>query len=224
MAHIVVTGASRGIGLEIVRELLSNGHHVLTLSRTECPLQSPGLSSLRTMIFDLAIDDCTLVVDAIKDWERVDAVIHNAGAFLNKPFNETSAEEFQAVYAANVFGVANLTRCLLPKLASGSHVVGISSMGGIQGSAKFPGLSAYSSSKGALITLFELLAEEFKADGICFNTLALGAVNTEMLAKAFPGFKASVSASQMGAYIADFALSGHRLFNGKVLQVSNSTP
>ena len=224
MAHIVVTGASRGIGLEIVRKLLIDGHSVLALSRTECPLQSTKVPSLRKMIFDLASGDCNLVASAIKDWEGVDAIIHNAGAFLNKPFADTSKEEFQAIYAANVFGVANLTRCLLPKLGKGSHVVGISSMGGIQGSAKFPGLSAYSSSKGALITLFELLAEEFKAAEICFNTLALGAVNTEMLAEAFPGFEASVSAAQMGGYIADFALTGHRLFNGKVLQVSNSTP
>ena len=103
-------------------------------------------------------------------------------------------------------------------------MVGISSMGEIQGSSKFPGLAAYSSSKGALITLFELLAEEFKERGLSFNTLALGAVQTEMLEQAFPGYRASVTPGQMGAYVADFVLTGHELFNGKVLQVSNSTP
>ena len=97
-------------------------------------------------------------------------------------------------------------------------------MGGVQGSAKFAGLAAYSSSKGALITLMELLAEEYKEKGISFNALALGAVQTEMLQEAFPGYRASVSAERMGQYIAEFALSGHELYNGKVLQVSNSTP
>jgi len=129
-----------------------------------------------------------------------------------------------AVYQVNVFAVAELTRQLEQFMTPGSHVVGISSMGGIQGSMKFAGLSAYSSSKGALITLMELLAEEYKERGIAFNTLALGAVQTEMLKEAFPDYQAPTTAIEMAEYIADFSLNGNRLFNGKVLQVSNSTP
>ena len=97
-------------------------------------------------------------------------------------------------------------------------------MGGVQGSAKFPGLAAYSSSKGALITLTELLAEEFKQTGPSFNVLALGAVQTEMLEEAFPGYKAPLTATQMASYIIDFSLTGHTFYNGKVLEVSSSTP
>ncbi len=97
-------------------------------------------------------------------------------------------------------------------------------MGGIQGSLKFAGLSAYSSSKGAVITLMELLAEEYKERGVQFNALALGAVQTEMLKEAFPDYEAPTSAKDMAKYIADFALNGNSIFNGKVLQVSNSTP
>lgn len=128
------------------------------------------------------------------------------------------------VYDVNVFGVAQLIQCVLPFMTSGSHVVNVSSMGGVQGSAKFAGLSAYSSSKGAIITLNELLAEEYKDKGIAFNTLALGAVQTEMLEEAFPGYKAPVSASQMATYIKEFSLSGNQFYNGKVLPVSASTP
>jgi len=157
-------------------------------------------------------------------WSKIDAIIHNAGALLLKPFAETTAMDFENLYKVNVFGVANLTRVCLPFLSKGSHVVSISSMGGIQGSMKFAGLSAYSSSKGALITLSELLAEEYKEQGITFNVLALGAVNTEMLAEAFPGYVAPLSATEMANYIADFALNGNKFFNGKVLQVSASTP
>jgi NAD(P)-dependent dehydrogenase (short-subunit alcohol dehydrogenase family) len=104
------------------------------------------------------------------------------------------------------------------------HVVTISSMGGVQGSMKFAGLSAYSSSKGAVITLTELWAEEFKETGPSFNVLALGAVQTEMLAEAFPGYVAPVTAIEMATYIQEFALHGHKMYNGKLLQVSNSTP
>jgi NAD(P)-dependent dehydrogenase (short-subunit alcohol dehydrogenase family) len=128
------------------------------------------------------------------------------------------------VYKVNVFGVANLTRICLPFLKKGSHVVTISSMGGIQGSLKFAGLAAYSSSKGAVITLSELLSEEYKEQGIAFNVLALGSVQTEMLQEAFPGYQAPLSAKEMADYIYDFSLNGNKYYNGKVLQVSSSTP
>jgi NAD(P)-dependent dehydrogenase (short-subunit alcohol dehydrogenase family) len=113
---------------------------------------------------------------------------------------------------------------MLPVMETTGHVLTISSMGGIQGSSKFPGLAAYSSSKGAVITLVELLAEEYKETGPSFNALALGAVQTEMLAAAFPGYQASISAAKMAEYIGHFALTGHHYYNGKILPVSNSTP
>ena len=128
------------------------------------------------------------------------------------------------VYKVNVFGVAELTRTVLPYMTSGAHVVTVSSMGGIQGSMKFPGLAAYSSSKGAVITWSELLAEEYKEQGVAFNVLALGAVQTEMLEEAFPGYEAPLTAIQMADYLSNFALTGNQFYNGKVLQVSASTP
>ena len=154
----------------------------------------------------------------------MDAIVHNAGSLVHKPFSETTAEDFQKIYSVNVFAVASLTRIVVPYMEKGSHVVTISSMGGIQGSVKFAGLSAYSSSKGAVITLSELLAEEYREKGIAFNVLALGSVQTEMLAEAFPGYKAPLDASEMAEYIFEFTLNGNKYYNGKVLQVSTSTP
>ncbi len=150
--------------------------------------------------------------------------MHNAGSLLFKPFVETTQEDFESIYRVNVFGIANLTRICVPYLQKGSHVVTISSMGGIQGSLKFPGLAAYSSSKGAVITLSELLAEEYKEKGIAFNVLALGAVQTEMLEEAFPGYQAPIKADEMAEYIFNFTLTGNKYFNGKVLQVSSTNP
>ena len=226
MKNIIITGTSRGIGLEMVKLFSKLGHKVLALSRNENPVKSLNLEHVETLAFDITsendLNNLSEFLD--KDWKKVDVLINNAGAILNKPFVDSSMEEFKKVYNTNVFGVAAVIQKVLPFLHNESHVVTISSMGGVQGSMKFPGLSAYSSSKGAVITLTELLAEEFKEDGPSFNVLALGAVQTEMLEEAFPGYKAPLSAGEMAEYITNFSLTGHKYYNGKMLQVSNSTP
>ena len=225
MKNIIVTGTSRGIGLELALQLATQGHRVLAISRT-IPQALLGNENISCLSVDLATEpDLHKVADYLEStWKQVDAIIHNAGSLLLKPFSETAQADFEAIYKVNVFGVANLTRIALPYLQKGSHVVTISSMGGIQGSLKFPGLAAYSSSKGAVITLSELLAEEYKEQGIAFNVLALGAVQTEMLAEAFPGYQAPISAADMAKYIVDFTLTGNQFYNGKVLEVSSTNP
>ncbi len=225
MANIIITGTSRGIGFELVKLFAEEGHQVLALSRNARPVQDLKLPNVHGLPFDLGNPkDFEKLKDFLGEWDSVDALINNAGSLLNKPFLEISSKEFEDVYKVNVFGVAEMTKTVLPKMGKNGHVVTISSMGGVQGSVKFPGLSAYSSSKGAVITLTELWAEEFKGTGPSFNVLALGAVQTEMLEEAFPGYQAPVTALEMAAYIKDFALTGHKLYNGKLLQVSNSTP
>lgn len=221
--NIIITGVSRGIGLELVK-ILATKHNVLAISRNIKPVEK--IKNIKALALDLTQASYLKKVVAYieNNWQQVDIIIHNAGKLVNKPFKETTTQDFFEVYQVNVFAVAELTRILLPYLKKGSHVLNISSMGGIQGSSKFAGLSAYSSSKGALITLTELLAEEYKEDGIVFNALALGAVQTEMLDEAFPGYKAPTSAYDMATYIADFALFGNKYFNGKILPVASSTP
>ena len=223
MKTVIITGTSRGIGHELALKFAAAGHRVLALSR-HIPQTLLGNQNITCLSVDLANDeDLSKISDFLAEWKRIDIIIHNAGAFLSKPFAETTTEDFLQAYQVNVFAVAALTRIALPYL-SNSHVVAISSMGGVQGSTKFPGLAAYSSSKGAVITLMELLAEEYKDRAITFNALALGSVQTEMLAAAFPGLQAPVSAAEMAGYIANFALTGQQFFNGKVLQVSSTTP
>lgn len=224
--NIIITGTSRGIGFELVQLFAKAGHQVLALSRNEKPVQKLGLDNVTCFSFDLnSQDSYTKVKDFINEkWQQVDVLINNAGALLNKSFSETTIEDFEQVYKTNVYGVAELTRIVLPYMKKDSHVVTISSMGGVQGSMKFPGLAAYSSSKAAVITLTELLAEEYKDSGISFNVLALGAVQTEMLEEAFPGYQAPTTALEMAQYIFEFSLNGNRYYNGKLLQVSNSTP
>ncbi|GAB5475751.1 MAG: SDR family oxidoreductase [Maribacter sp.] len=225
MANVIITGSSRGIGFELAKLFADSGHQVLALSRNDSPILDLGHPNISVFPFDLSKpNDLERLTDFLQSWETVDILINNAGKLLNKPFLETSAQEFEEVYRVNVFGVMAMTQAVLPKMPRTGHVVTISSMGGVQGSVKFPGLSAYSSSKAAVITLTELWAEEFKASGPSFNVLALGAVQTEMLEEAFPGYQAPISALDMARYIMDFALIGSKLYNGKLLQVSSSTP
>ena len=226
MKNVIITGTSRGIGYELVPLFTDAGYNVLALSRNSAPISSINLDGCTMFPFDITDSkDILMVSQFVKEnWKQVDILINNSGALINKPFAKTSIDDFISVYEVNVFGIAALTKAILPFMKKDGHVVNISSMGGVQGSVKFPGLSAYSSSKGALIALTELLAEEYKETGPSFNALALGAVQTEMLEEAFPGFNATVSAEEMAKYIMQFSLSGHQMYNGKVLQVSNSTP
>ena len=221
---IVVTGASKGIGFELVRFLVAQGHFVYALSRDIKALRAS--EKLHPISIDLTDEESLIKFSEQlnSDQISIDALINNAGSLINQSFSTTTKNDFEAIYRVNVFGLASITRLLLPLISSKGHVVNISSMGGIGGSAKFPGLSAYSSSKGAVNILTELLAEEYKETGPFFNGLALGAVQTEMLAKAFPGFKAPLSPGEIAPYIAQFALTGQQFYNGKVLPISSSTP
>jgi NAD(P)-dependent dehydrogenase (short-subunit alcohol dehydrogenase family) len=225
MKNIIITGTSRGIGYELALQFANAGHNVLAISR-KTPQTLIENKNITCLSVDLSKESDLAAVESFlsQTWKKVDIIIHNAGSLVNKPFSQTTQQDFEDVYKVNVFGVANLTRICLPYLQKGSHVVSISSMGGIQGSSKFAGLAAYSSSKGAVITLSELLSEEFKDQGIAFNVLALGAVNTEMLHEAFPGYEAPTSAKEMADYIFNFALMGNKYHNGKTIQVSSSTP
>lgn len=226
MAKIIVTGSSRGIGFELIQIFARDGHEVLALSRNPEPVSLLKSKNIQTFPFDITREqDLGRLSDFLReDWKEVHVLVNNAGFLLNKPFRDTLTADFLSVYHVNVFGLAAITRTVLPFLPQDGHVVNISSMGGIQGSAKFAGLSAYSSSKGAVITLTELLAEEYKATGPSFNALALGAVQTEMLEDAFPGYQAPISAADMALFVRDFCLTGHHFCNGKVLQLSSSTP
>ncbi|WP_396152883.1 SDR family NAD(P)-dependent oxidoreductase [Flavobacterium sp.] len=225
MKNIIITGTSRGIGYEMALQFANAGHQVLAISR-KTPQVLMEHENITCLSIDISDENQLQQVQnfVLKTWKKVDLLIHNAGSLLHKNFTEISTQEFQNIYKVNVFAVAELTKICIPFMEKGSHVVTISSMGGIQGSMKFAGLSAYSSSKGAVITLSELLAEEYKESGISFNVLALGAVNTEMLQEAFPGYEAPLSAKEMADYIFNFALTGNKYYNGKVLQVSASTP
>ena len=226
MKNVIITGSSRGIGFELVNLFNQNNYNVIALSRNTSSISKLNLNNVFTCSTDLSdSNSINKAVSFIKNkFNSVDILINNAGKLINKSFVETTKEDFISVYSVNVFGVAELVRLLLPSFINTSHIINISSIGGIAGSSKFAGLSAYSSSKAALNVLTEMLYEEFKTSGPIINTLALGAVQTEMLEEAFPGYKAPLSSTEIANYIYDFSINGHKYYNGKILPVSISNP
>jgi NAD(P)-dependent dehydrogenase (short-subunit alcohol dehydrogenase family) len=235
MKNIIITGASRGIGYETALELSRDPlNSIFAIARNKAGLdklkkqcrKETGYDNVHVFSFDLSRGDFykTLLPEIQEHMAKIDILIVNAGLLIHKPFEMMDEADFDDIFNTNVKSVFNLVRCLYFNFAENSHILTIGSMGGFQGSVKFPGLSLYSASKGALAILAECLAEEFKSRAIRVNCLALGSAQTEMLAEAFPGYQAPLSAAEMGGFIADFALRGHQWFNGKILPVSLSTP
>jgi NAD(P)-dependent dehydrogenase (short-subunit alcohol dehydrogenase family) len=232
--NIIITGARTGIGIEVVLSLAESGNHrIIAISRNKKKLNAlkeecNSLNAETEIIpipFDLELGNYEDLSNSIrKHFSEIHILINNAGALINKKFGHLTSEDFDHLMNVNVKSAFLLSKSLLPFFETNAHIVNISSMGGFQGSAKFPGLSLYSASKGALATLSECMAEELKDFHISVNCLALGAAQTEMLSKAFPGYKAPLTAKEMAEYIAGFALEGNKYFNGKILPVSLSTP
>jgi short-subunit dehydrogenase len=234
---ILITGASKGIGAELAIQLAEGGHRLILIARNEEALQkvcdrcnsSPGSGSAIPLPYDLTriltgSGEFMQKLQQITD--SLDVLVNNAGFLINKPFAELSPEESKMIFMTNYFVPEQLIRISLPLLKASptASVINVTSMGAVQGSKKFPGLSSYSASKGALATLTECLAEELAEEEIRVNALALGAVQTEMLEEAFPGFKASTNAEEMGRLIKWFVVEGCKRFNGKMLPVSDGTP
>jgi NAD(P)-dependent dehydrogenase (short-subunit alcohol dehydrogenase family) len=233
--NIVITGASSGVGFEAALELILSGNHkVLALARSKENLErlleiAHGLNpeaEIFALAFDIVHDDYDGLQQFIKANfdNRVDVLINNAGVLINKPFQKLLEMDFVEMLQSNFIGHVRIIQGIIDLMPKGSHILNIGSMGGFQGSAKFPGLAAYSASKAALHNLTECLALELAEQEIKVNCLALGSAQTEMLEKAFPGYQSPVLAFEMGKYIADFAVTGHRFFNGKILPVAVTTP
>jgi 3-oxoacyl-[acyl-carrier protein] reductase len=230
MKKIVIIGGSRGIGRALALQL-SAEHKVLVLARSVEKLKELQEISISNNLMIGAVD---LTAPNLREYlstlissyfQQVDVLINNAGYLVNKPFLELTEEDIQTSFTTNVFGLMQSCQATIPLMEKkGGHIVNIGSMGGFQGSSKFPGLSVYSSTKSAVAGFSECLAEEFADKNIQVNCLALGAAQTEMLEEAFPGYEAPVSANEMAKFIADFSLNANGWINGKVIPVSLSTP
>ena len=227
--HYLITGASRGIGFEMVRHLAGQHHRITAVARSQKKLEKlAGLYPEQVSAFTMDITnekDRKRLTDHFTEKNiTLQGIVHNAGLLINKPFSRLTNSDWQNQVDVNLLAPVFLTRDLISFLDHDSHIVNISSMGGYQGSSKFPGLTGYSVAKGALSILAECLANELNEQKISCNSLCLGAVQTEMLENAFPGMEAPVQTEKMGAYISEFLQTGHQFYNGKILPVALSDP
>ncbi len=229
--NVIITGTTQGIGKSLLLTLLKKKEvEIIAINRSEMDylnlLSDADRGRITPILFDLKdINETSNLLQLIpKDKLAIDVLINNAGFLVNKPFNEITKEDLLNSYTINVFAPFLLIRQLLPILNKGAHIVNIISMGGVQGSSKYPGLSAYSSSKGALAILTECLSVELGVHDIKVNAIAPGAVDTEMLRKAFPGYQAPVNTETISEFIAHFALNGHKVMNGKTVELALSNP
>ncbi len=233
--NIIVTGASQGIGYELVKQLSHRGNHkILAIARNKeslkklaCECKSVNKSAeVLPFAFDLLHGDFSAMKNEIRKAmnAKVDVVINNAGALVKKPLTELSDLDFETMFGVNMKAPFRVAQQAVPFMGEGSHIVNISSMAGYPGSLKFPGMTLYSASKGALGAFTEALSAELLPQKIKVNCLAIGAVETEMMRRAFPEAEAPLKPHEMAEYIVDFALNAGRFYNGKVLPVAISTP
>jgi len=181
-----VTGASKGLGLSLVKKLLNAGYRVAATSRDPERLQrSAGAGPERFLALDMSLSDESSVAGAVQraveHFGRIDVVVNNAGYGMIGALEELSDEEARANFDVNVFGSLNVIRKTLPYLrAQGSgHIFNVASIGGFSGA--FPGFGIYCATKFAMHGFSEALAEEVKPFGIQVTVVSPGYFRTEFL-------------------------------------------
>jgi NAD(P)-dependent dehydrogenase (short-subunit alcohol dehydrogenase family) len=180
----VVTGASSGIGLGIAQALLERGYRVVANSRTIS--QSGELRASEDLVLvdgDIGSKDTAikLAEAAINQFERIDLLVNGAGIYISKPFTECTPEDFERMVGTNVAGYFFITQQAVAQMRrqKSGQVVGISTVLTDQ-----PLAGAHSSlpvlTKSIIPALNRALAMEYVAEGIRFNTISPGVVDTPM--------------------------------------------
>jgi len=195
----LITGAGRGIGAATAHKLAENGFDLILISRTESELQE-----VRRNILDKFSDRQVLCIPADVSKEaqmksvfeecrqhfgRLDVLINNAGYIRVANLEKHSMEDWYRTIDVNLTAVFISCREALSLMSSGSVIINISSLAGVNGVRKFSGFSSYSAAKAGVIGFTEALAEELKPKGIRVQVFAPGAVETKMLNDALPGLK-----------------------------------
>ena len=221
---IIVTGASRGIGYQLCLALAKLSHQVIAISRTRPSFEQFPTQKKQIIFIEADLIDSEQRKNAIEKIKsqitHIDALVNNAGILIKKKFIDLSNEEWITQFTLNAFVPIWLTKELIPYFSSHSHIVNISSIGGIAGERKIEGLSAYSASKAALNIITESLAVELKPHHISVNALALGTVQTTMLKIAFPNFQSPITPITIAQFIAYFTCYGHHVCNGQILPIA----
>jgi NAD(P)-dependent dehydrogenase (short-subunit alcohol dehydrogenase family) len=189
----IVTGASRGIGAEIVRQLLARGYRVVACSRTIASTDQPNLIEVAGDISQP--DVASLVIQTAKEhFGRVDTLINNAGAFLPKPFTEYTGSEFAALLQVNLGGFFHVSQRAITEMLrrESGHIVNITSSLVAEQPLKVLPAALTAITKGGVNAATRALAVEYADKGIRVNAVAPGAIRTPMHARDTHGFLATL--------------------------------
>ncbi|MBO3272302.1 oxidoreductase [Hymenobacter defluvii] len=181
-----ITGASKGFGLELVKQLLQQGHQVAATSRDVAQLQAVVATDAASFL-PLAVDLSTeasvrhAIAAAVQQFGRLDVVVNNAGYGQLGSLEEVSDVEARENFDVNVFGTLNVIRQAMPYLRQQQrgHLINFSSIAGIQGG--FPGWGVYCATKFAVEGLSEALAAEVAPFGVKVTVVAPGYFRTNFL-------------------------------------------
>lgn len=180
-----ITGASKGLGLSLVNQLLKSGQSVAATSRNRDHLNTAvNTSSSKFLSLTVDLNDESSVAQAINDtiarFGRIDVIINNAGYGIGGSIEELTDKETRDNFDVNVFGTLNVIRKAIPYLRAqkSGHIINISSIAGINGAT---GWAIYAATKAAVIAFSEVLAEDVKAFGIKVTVVAPGAFRTSFL-------------------------------------------
>jgi len=181
-----VTGASKGLGLSLVKQLLDKGYKVAATSRNVADLTNAAGNAENLLPLAVNIKDEGSVTDAISQtvnkFGRIDVVVNNAGYGLTGSLEELTDQEARENFEVNVFGSLNVIRAAMPYLREqrSGHIFNIASIGGFTGA--FPGFGIYCATKFAVHGFTESLAAEIKPFGVKATVVSPGYFRTNFLA------------------------------------------
>ncbi len=225
----IVTGAGRGIGRATALRFARAGARVALFSRTQETLdetlaqtRAEGREAL-AMQGDVAREEDVeaLFQRVLEAYGRVDILINCAGVVAVKPFAEMDARTWDRVLAVNLRGTYLCCQRAFRVMVRqhGGVILNISSLSGVKGVEKFPGLSAYNVSKAGVASLTEILAVEGKPHNIRVAAVSPGAVDTEMLRQAAPHLKAGMTPEEMAEILFFMADESGRVLSGTNLEI-----
>lgn len=209
----IVTGGGRGIGRATAELLASAGARVTICARSPEEVEAVAVSSphIQALAGDVADEAFVeqMVAQVVAAHGRLDVLVNNAAILGRRPFLELEPALWDEVMAVNLRGAYLCCRAAFRQMAeqapSGGSIVNISSLSGVRGPEKFPGLAAYNVSKAGLLALSDILAVEGKPHGIRVNAVSPGAVETAMLRQAGHGLKALAEPEDVARTIAFLA-------------------
>ncbi|HUP59105.1 MAG TPA: SDR family NAD(P)-dependent oxidoreductase [Thermoanaerobaculia bacterium] len=220
----IVTGASSGIGRRAAELLAARGARVAIFARSMDKLDAIAARNRERMlavsgdVADLAAVE-RLFAATESRFGHCDVLINNAGMIDPGPFIDTTLDEWERMFAVNVRGAFLTCRRALPSMIErrGGAIVNVSSISGVVGPEKSPGWVSYCASKGALISMTEVLAVEVKEHGVRINCVSPGSVDTAMWAEASGGAPAEMSPDEVAEAILFLASERARAMNGQNL-------